>query len=81
MESTERNGAFLREELKVRNSETSRRMVAGDPWPNMDGGGDGVGQRSGFSFHRRFLSVSRYLPVFLQEQNKRLVRANSYEST
>ena len=31
-ESGERNGTVLREELKVRNTETSRRSVAGDPW-------------------------------------------------
>jgi hypothetical protein len=43
MESSERNGTVLPEELKVRNSESSRRSVAGDPWPNMDGGGDGIG--------------------------------------
>jgi hypothetical protein len=43
MKSSERNGAVLREELKVHNTETSKRSVAGDPWPNMDGGGDGVG--------------------------------------
>src|SRR5258706_14407057 len=36
-----------------------------DPWSNMDGGGDGVGQRPGFSFSQPFLSVASLYAIAL----------------